>query len=219
MFQVILSPMPFTTIFFDLDDTLYPSSTGLWDLIGDRIGLFMHNEVGLKWEIIPDKRRDLFVQYGTTLRGLVVEYQIDPRKYLDFVHDVPVEKILKPSPGLREKISTLNFSKIIFTNADRKHAQRVISNLELDDCFDQIIDICDMDPYCKPQLEAFQRAMKMAGNLSPNELIIIDDTPQNLETALQLGCYTIQVGTRSTVAGVDAHIDEINLFDQVLPKI
>ena len=38
--------MPFTTLFFDLDDTLYPPSTGVWDAIGDRIDLYIQTRVG-----------------------------------------------------------------------------------------------------------------------------------------------------------------------------
>ena len=208
--------MSYRAIFFDLDDTLYPSNTGLWDLIGERIDLFMHDVVGLDWSIIPEKRQTLFNQYGTTLRGLVAEYHIDSAHYLDFVHDVPIEKILSPSPDLKTKIGNLEKQKYIFTNADRKHALRVISILQLDGCFDQIIDICDMEPFCKPQKEAFEKALHLAGDLEPSEVIIIDDTPRNLETAIQMGSPAIQVGTRPTVPGVVAHIEEINLLDQVI---
>ncbi len=209
--------MPYRTIFFDLDDTLYPSSIGLWDLIGDRIDLFIHNEIGLDWEIIPDKRQNLFNQYGTTLRGLVAEYKIDPQNYLAFVHDVPIEDLLHPIPDLKQKIQALKLEKMIFTNADRKHALRVIKAMDLDGCFNSIIDICDMDPFCKPQKEAFLKAMTLAGDISPGEVIIMDDTPRNLETAVDLGCYSIQVGSHPTVQGVNAHIERIDFLDQVLP--
>ena len=37
--------MCFETLFFDLDDTLYPPTSGLWDAIGERIETFMREYV------------------------------------------------------------------------------------------------------------------------------------------------------------------------------
>jgi FMN phosphatase YigB (HAD superfamily) len=41
------------TIFFDLDDTIYPNSTGLWQAIRMRIGLYMKERLKLSEEDIP----------------------------------------------------------------------------------------------------------------------------------------------------------------------
>ena len=38
--------MRFTTIFFDLDDTLYPPSTGLWKTIKERMNIYMRERMG-----------------------------------------------------------------------------------------------------------------------------------------------------------------------------
>ena len=39
--------MKFTTIFFDLDDTIYPHESGLWEAIKARISQYMHEELGI----------------------------------------------------------------------------------------------------------------------------------------------------------------------------
>jgi fumarylacetoacetase len=44
--------MSIDTLMIDLDDTLYPPSTGVWGLIGERIDLFMQERVGLPAERI-----------------------------------------------------------------------------------------------------------------------------------------------------------------------
>jgi len=72
--------MPFTTIFFDLDDTLYPSSSGIWKLIKDRMNLYMHQRLKIPWDEIPTLREKLFHEFGTTLRGLQVNYKIDTQE-------------------------------------------------------------------------------------------------------------------------------------------
>jgi FMN phosphatase YigB (HAD superfamily) len=45
--------MRFSTLFFDLDDTLYPNSTGLWNAIKHRMTLYMHERLGIPAEKVP----------------------------------------------------------------------------------------------------------------------------------------------------------------------
>ena len=83
--------MNFKTIFFDLDDTLYPHESGLWIAIKDRIQLFMHDELGLDWEEIPAIRDHYFETYGTTLRGIQANHDVDEQSYHNYVHQVDLE--------------------------------------------------------------------------------------------------------------------------------
>ena len=39
--------MSYRVAFLDLDDTLYPPSSGVWDAIGERIQIFMMDRLGL----------------------------------------------------------------------------------------------------------------------------------------------------------------------------
>jgi pyrimidine 5'-nucleotidase len=187
--------MSLKTMFLDLDDTLYPPSAGIWPAIGGRIDLYMVERLHLPAEQVPALRRQLFRQYGTTLRGLVVTMNIDPVDYLDFVHDVPVERMLQPDARLREILSGLLQRKVILTNADRKHAGRVLDALKVTDCVDQIIDILDVTPYCKPQAGAFECALHMAGETDPAQCAVIDDGLPNLAAARQIGFHTVRVGS------------------------
>ncbi len=194
----------FKVLFFDLDDTLYPSSTGLWDLIGERINQYMILRLGLPAEGIGELRETLFRQYGTTLRGLKITRGIDERDYLDFVHDVPVHQYLQPIEGLPEMLDNLPQKRLVFTNADANHARRVLTALGISDQFQEIIDILDISPYCKPQPEAYQNALKLAGVDDPGEVVVIDDSMRNLASAKSLGCATIHVGP--TLNHGDAHV-------------
>ena len=45
--------MRFTTLFFDLDDTLYPSKTGLWPAIKDRMNQYMIERLGIPEPDVP----------------------------------------------------------------------------------------------------------------------------------------------------------------------
>ena len=151
--------MRFNTFFFDLDETLYPSSSGLWIAIRERINTFMHERLGFPPEQIGVLREQLFREYGTTLRGLQANYAVDVDEYLAFVHNVPLEAHLQPDPDLRGVIEALPGHKYIFTNADCAHAARVTKALHLDGLWDGCIDVHVIAPYCKPMPESFTLAL------------------------------------------------------------
>lgn len=198
--------MRFTTLFFDLDDTLYPADSGLWPVIRERISLFMHEKLGLSWQEIPALRLHLFQTYGTSMRGLQKIYNIDEKEYLDFVHDIPLSKYIRPIAGLRQVIESYPQRKWIFTNADRNHAGRVLKTLNLEGCFEEIIDILTIAPYCKPMTEAFQIALTTSGEPDPRRCVLIDDMAANLVEAHRLGFFTIHVGNHAPANDFDANI-------------
>ncbi len=196
----IIPRMPITTIFFDLDETLYPSSTGLWALIRERITSYMNDRMGLPPEEIPTLRERYFRQYGTTLRGLQANHSVDMNEYLAYVHDVPLSDYIKPNPDLRRMLEGIAIQKAIFTNADAAHAGRVISALGLEGCFDAVIDVYALAPYCKPMPEAFEKAMKRVGENNPRHCILIDDIPGTVRAAREFGFTAILVDEKQAHA-------------------
>jgi len=209
--------MQFEVLFFDLDDTLYPPNTGLWEAIRNRIEKYLIEVMKFPPEIAPVLQKELFIKHGTTLRGLEEEYQVDAQEYLDFVHDVPLTDYLKPDPVLKRILSHYPQRKVIFTNADSGHANRVINALGLTGCIDKIIDVRDIHPYCKPQVAAFQKALLLAGIEKPQKCVMIDDTWRNLLSAKKVGMSTIQIGTQERNDGVDAAILTLSELPEILP--
>ncbi len=211
--------MTFTTLFFDLDDTLYPPRSGVWEAIGVRIDQFMHEAAGIPLENIIDTRQHLFHTYGTTMRGLHTLYGIDIHQYLKFVHDVPLADYLQPDPKLRKILMRYPQKKVIFTNADKNHAHRTLKVLGLEDCFSDIIDILDMNPHCKPDLEAFEIALHKAGETTYQRCILIDDYDKNLKAARGLGFYTIKPHSCADHSIADACISDITSLPEVLDTL
>jgi FMN phosphatase YigB (HAD superfamily) len=83
--------------------------------------------------------------------------------------------------------------------------------MQLEGCFDAIVDIYDIAPYCKPMPEAYQKALALSGENDPQKCVFIDDSPRNLVGARATGMYTIQVGTADkgyaqNNSGAHAHI-------------
>jgi putative hydrolase of the HAD superfamily len=211
LYSVYNTPMRFTTFFFDLDDTLYPPSTGLWGRIGGRINLYLHERMGFPAGEVQAIREKYFREYGTTLRGLQADYQVDMDDYLAFVHDIPLRQYIQPNPALRTAIEKIPARKYIFTNADTNHARRVTDVVGLQGIFDGIIDVHSISPYCKPMPEAFELALKKAGNPDPNKCVLLDDQTRITRAARLMGMFTILVGKE--LPGEDADTALLQLTD------
>ena len=187
--------MRFSTLFFDLDDTLYPASTGLWHAIKERMNMYMRERLSIPEVDIPTLREHYFKTYGTTLNGLQKHHQVDKDEYLAYVHDLPLSDFLTPNPLLREVIASLPTRNLIFTNADAPHARRVLKALQLDDLFDTIVDVHAVEPYCKPMPESFAIAQDLADEPDPRKCVMIDDLPRTTRAALNAGMASLLYGS------------------------
>ena len=210
-----MEDMDLTTFLIDLDETVYPVDTGIWPAARMRMAQYMHDVLHLRWEDIPRIREGLYHEYGTTTRGLKVIYDIDIEEFLEYVHDLPISEMLQPSPELGEMLRQYPQRKIVFTNATRKHAERVLSALGIADCFEEIVDIYAIQPYCKPQHEAFDIALRMARIDDPRQCLFVDDTGKNLDAARAMGFVTVKVGSPYDMA--DYSIPMLLNLPDVLP--
>lgn len=177
-------------ILFDLDETLYPPTTGLMPAIGDRMRVYLEQEYAMPPERAQDLQKRYWQEFGTTLRGLMLEREIDPQHYLNFVHDVDVTRYLKPNPQLRAQLQDIPYVKVIVTNADVPHAQRVLAQLGIADQFERIFDIVFFEYESKPARGAYERVLRALAARG-DECILVEDTARNLDSARELGIQTI----------------------------
>jgi putative hydrolase of the HAD superfamily len=211
--------MRYTTIFFDLDDTLYPVEAGLWEAIRNRMSQYMAERMGLPAEQIDALRKHYLETYGTTLRGLQHNYHIDTDDYLAYVHDLPLEKYIHPDPVVRKMLLDLPLQRWIFTNADSHHAQRVLTVLELEGCFQGVIDVRAIGFLNKPDPKAYQRALEIAGASDPRACVLLDDAARNLEPARQMGFTTVLVNPTYQNNSAQYHIHSLRELPKVLPEL
>ena len=98
--------MQVSTLLIDLDDTLYPPSTGLWSTIRERMHTYMTERMGIE-PALADRLRPHFLEtYGTNLRGLQHEFEVDTDDYLAYVHNLPLSEYIQPNPELRQMLLT-----------------------------------------------------------------------------------------------------------------
>ncbi|CAL9235920.1 unnamed protein product [Arabidopsis halleri] len=130
----------YDTLLFDLDDTLYPLSSGISKECGQNIKDYMVEKLGIEKSKILELSNSLYKNYGTTMAGLrAIGYDFDYDEYHSFVHGRLSYEKIKPDPILRSLLLSLPLRKIIFTNADKLHAARALERLGLEDCFEGII--------------------------------------------------------------------------------
>jgi putative hydrolase of the HAD superfamily len=187
---------------FDLDNTLYPASSNLFGLMDVKMGAFICNLMNVDATTARNIQKRYFHDHGTTLAGLMINHDINPRDYLDFVHDIDLS-VLEPDPLLARAIDALPGRRIIFTNADADYAGRVLDRLGLGTMFDGIFDICDADYRPKPEASAY--ATFCARHcVDPTRTVMVEDMARNLRPAKQLGMATIWINNGSEQAGADA---------------
>jgi putative hydrolase of the HAD superfamily len=80
----------------------------------------------------------------------------------------------------------------------------VLKALALDGCFESIVDVNAVAPYCKPMPESFEIAMRAAGESNPACCVMIDDLPRTTRAARKAGWYGILVGQDTPHPDADA---------------
>ncbi len=193
LFRPVMEKYLIKAALFDLDDTLYPMASGINEMMGERIQLFVMRAHGLTYEAAVEKRHYYRNKYGTALRGLDAEHgSFDREGFLAYVHDLPIEEKLAARPEVRVMLEGLGLRKAVFTNSNIEHARRVLQHLNLSDCFEAIYDIRWLDGVNKPHPDAFHKVCDAMG-VKPGECILVEDSIANSRAAKALGMTTILV--------------------------
>src|SRR3569833_1692474 len=63
---------------FDLDNTLYPAASHVFDQISRRMTAFIAEHFDIAPDAALARQKDYFRRYGTTLRGLIIKQTLEP---------------------------------------------------------------------------------------------------------------------------------------------
>ncbi len=211
-------------ILFDLDETIYPSQSGLMAEIGELMGRYMEERLGMPPTEVLALREHYYRTYGTTMRGLQIHHGLDPEDYLAYVHNVPLEDYIGPNDELDRVLDQIEIEKIVFTNATKEHAWRVLKILSVERHFSRVIDVRDLGYVSKPDPEAYQRVLEILG-VEGNECLIVDDNVRNLAPAKGLGMITVLVSNKNAAPrqaqskDVDFVIDEVAEIGEIVRRL
>lgn len=215
--------MKFDLVIFDLDGTLYRFdgcgsddavfATKFYQEIERKTIDFIAGALSVPCKTAAKIREDLFERYeGSISIGLEREFRIGMKKYFASTWNIDPEGYVSPDPRLRPLLSAIDCKKALLTLAPQVWAGPVLEKLGIDDLFD------DMwfgdESIRKPNPRAYIRATKSAG-VSPERTMIVEDEPQYLKPAKDLGMTTVIVGSRRAPF-IDYNIQEICQLTAVL---
>jgi putative hydrolase of the HAD superfamily len=177
------------TWIFDLDNTLYPASCRLFDQIHVRMTEFIAELVGVDHDAARALQKRYFQEHGTTLRGLMTVHGIDPRRFLDYVHDIDLSGV-PANIALGAALAALPGRKLVFTNGSVRHAGRILKALGIDEHFSYVFDIEAAAYQPKPDRAAYDTLIREHA-IDPTRAAMIEDMAKNLVPAKALGMVTV----------------------------
>ena len=195
---------------FDLDNTIYDYNLGLFRRISQRMTEYIKKSFNLTHDDALYLQKDMYKKYGLTLRGLIIEKNIDPDPFLDYVHDVEFND-LDIDYELKGLLSKINGHKLIYTNASYNHAQNILKSMGIFEEFEIIFDIKDANYIAKPNYKSYDIMKNKFGLNSKNidRSIFFEDTAKNLKPASELGMSTVWIEN-------DFNRKEADIFQQYI---
>lgn len=191
---------------FDLDNTLYPSRSRLFDQIDVRMGTFISDLLNIDRVEARRIQKQFFFEHGTTLRGLMLEHNVQPDDFLSFVHDID-HSVLPQNPELDAAIARLPGRKLIFTSGTVAHAERVMQEIGITHHFEEIFDIKAADYLPKPKRPTYEAFLAQTG-VSAEHSAMFEDIIRNLEVPHDMGMTTVLVHDNDNEDG--AMINKLN---------
>jgi putative hydrolase of the HAD superfamily len=192
---------------FDLDNTLYPRTCNLFAQIDRLITQYVADVTKLPFDEARVLQKIYYREHGTTLRGLMDKYGIDPDHFLATVHAIDYSPV-EAHPALIAAIEALPGRKFIFTNADTGHAKAVLARLGGDEAmFDGIFDIRGAAFEPKPWRKPYD-ALLVAHGIDATRAAMFDDLEKNLLVPHEIGMTTVQV-----VAGADYAHEQVESWE------
>ena len=186
---------------FDLDNCLYPASTGLFALIDERMTAYIQRLLGCDAVEAKRVQKAHFHAHGTTLAGLMRDHEVDPHDFLADVHDIPLDRVTADE-RLGALLPRLPGRRFVFTNGDAPYARRVLEAIGVQRHFDDLHDIHASELRPKPDPHGYELLCERFG-IVPKHALLADDMVKNLAPAKALGMTTVWIDNGSEQAGRD----------------
>ena len=202
-------------LLIDLDNTVYPEDSNIFTQIDLKMKSFISKNLKVSLDEAYKIQKKYFINNGTTLRGLMLYHNVQPEKFLSYVHDIDLNSI-KKNKKLSDELKNYKGKKIIFTNGSEEHAKRVLDKIGLDTTVENIFDIIRAEYIPKPNILTYQKVIKEY-SLDPKKTIMIDDLPNNLKTAKKLRMKTVLIKKNFLNSNTYDFIDIVckNLLDTI----
>ena len=134
--------------------------------------------------------------YGATLKGLMRHHDTNPHHFLSETHkNIDLHETVLSVKRLRHMLQKLSGRKLVFTNAPKFYAIRVLDILGISDCFELVFSVESTKFHAKPSVRGFQMLLKTI-NVKASNCIMLEDSLPALMTAKRLGMRTIWISKK-----------------------
>lgn len=177
---------------FDLDDTLYPPSSGYVPQMYGVIIDYLKKKNDLSDADFEDLRKHFSTKYKRDwLEGFVTELDFDMQEWIDAVMTLDHTKVpvCELTQGLLAKLPGRKF---VLTNGPRAHAERLLHHLNLFGHFEEVNAICQRDGKGK-SVGSVMADFAAARDLDPKTCCMVEDQVYNLISPHELGMTTVLV--------------------------
>jgi len=182
---------------FDLDDTLHDASSKIFPRINQSMTAYVSQKLNISHDAAHELRDQYWKVYGATLKGLMENYDVDPKEFLLKTHDAhELSKFVKQSHALKNTLKKLKGKKIVFTNAPLHYAIAIIKSLKIERHFSAVYSIETTKYNPKPSLYAFRKILRHLGE-KPHQCTMVEDDLANLKTAHKIGMKTVLVSRQN----------------------
>lgn len=178
---------------FDLDDTLHNASAHIFPVINRAMTQYIMDTLDLDEPTAFKLRQHYWRIYGATLKGLMRHHGTDPYHFLLETHRLMnLPEMVIAVKSLRHMLQSLSGRKVVFTNAPRYYALRVLAIMGITDCFELVFSVESTKFHAKPSVRGFQMLLKSI-QAKASDCIMLEDNLPALMTAKRLGMKTIWV--------------------------
>lgn len=176
---------------FDMDNTLYDYDQRVLERMAAAMIKFIEKTLKVSEEEANRLRVFYLKTYGTTLNGLMKEYNIKPADFIQGYLDIDISHVTK-ADLIIDTLKKIDGRKFIFTNSSREFTARMTKQLGIENCFDAIFCVEDMEFIAKPSHEAYLKFINYTG-INPKTSCMFEDTLENLEVPHRLGMKTVWI--------------------------
>lgn len=200
---------------FDLDDTLHNATAHIFPMMNRAMTQYIMENLALNETDAHQLRQRYWRIYGATLKGLMRHHggyptYFNPHHFLHVTHQpLNLPEIVLQEKRLRHMLQSLAGRKVVFTNAPKNYALRVLDLLGISDCFELVFSVESAQFNAKPSVRGFQRLLKTI-NAKASDCIMLEDNLSALMTAKRLGMKTIWITKQ---------LQKPNFVDYRLPSV
>ncbi len=191
--------MAHTALILDYDKTLYNETCCALDELDLRINMFLEEKYGFDSAKANRVRLEYHRDYGTTLKGLMENYDLDPHEYFDYIHGIDPKFLPGPDRELNKWLLSFDIPIYIFSNARKDWVEMGLNAMGLNQIeknwLKAVFDIQFCDWEGKPHVSSYKKveAAILENHPDCRNFLFADDNLLNLAAAKRQNWTTIWI--------------------------